>query len=149
MITETGKVIALKGDQAWVQTIRASACQCCAARHGCGQKALATVTGGRANQVLVANTVDARVGDEVVIGIPEQALLGASLLVYALPLLTLVLGSVVGHQLAPSGDLPAMIGGAGGLASGLGLAALWQRRLGSACEPRLVRVQRAASAACQ
>lgn len=50
MITETGKVVAEKGERVWVQTIRASACQSCAARSGCGQRVLASATGGRANQ---------------------------------------------------------------------------------------------------
>lgn len=100
MITETGKVVAVSGDRVWVQTIRISACESCSARSGCGQRALAGVSGGRANQVLVANHLNARVGDEVTVAIEESALLGASLLVYALPLALMVLGAVSGHQLS-------------------------------------------------
>lgn len=149
MITETGKVVAVRGNQVWVQTIRTSACQQCAARHGCGQKALASVTGGRANRILVANSVAARVGDEVVIGIPEEALLGASFLAYAVPLLGLVAGSLAGHAMGGSGDLPALAGGIAGLAAGLAATRLRQRQKGTGYEPRLLRVERTQISVCR
>ncbi|WP_288373165.1 SoxR reducing system RseC family protein, partial [uncultured Marinobacter sp.] len=117
MITETGKVVALKGDRAWVQTIRTSACQSCSARSGCGQRALASVSGGRANQILVANTVDARVGDEVVIGVDEQSVLTASLAVYGLPLVLMVLGSIGAYRWLGATDLVAITGALAGLAA--------------------------------
>ncbi len=148
MITETGKVIALKGEHAWVQTIRTSACQSCAARSGCGQRALASVTGGRANQVLVRNHIQARVGDEVVIGIEESALLGASLLVYALPLATMVLGSLAGNLAGPGSDGWAIAGGAAGLAAGFGVAWFCQRKGRRRYEPRLLRVNPVPLATC-
>lgn len=147
MITETGKVIALKEDQAWVQTIRQSACESCSARSGCGQRVLASATSGRANQVLVRNTVDARVGDEVTLGIDEQALLGASLLVYALPLLLMALASVAGHQLSGGADLGAIAGAVGGLTLGFVLGRWRQTGRGHRYEPRLLRVNRIASGA--
>lgn len=148
MITETGKVVALKGDRVWVQTIRASACQSCAARNGCGQKVLAAATGGRANQILVTNTVNARVGDEVTIGIDERALLSASLVVYATPLIMMVIASVLGHQLSGGQDGVAMLAAAGGLALGFLAARKLQRPGNSGYEPRLVRVNRIASENC-
>lgn len=145
MITETGKVVALSGNRVWVQTIRTSACESCSARNGCGQRALAGVSGGRANQVLVTNSMGARVGDEVTVAIDESALLGASLLVYALPLVLLVLGAVAGHQLSGGLDAVAMLGAALGMAAGFVVA----RRVGSNpardYEPRLVKVGQALS----
>lgn len=141
MITETGKVVAVNGDRVWVQTIRTSACESCSARNGCGQRALAGVSGGRANQVLVANSLNASVGDEVTVAIDESALLGASLLVYALPLVLMVLGAVVGHQLSGGQDIAAMIGAVAAMAAGFVVA----RRVGSSpgrnYEPRLVNVR--------
>lgn len=148
MITESGRVIAEKGDCVWVQTIRASACQSCAARSGCGQKVLATATGGRANQILVANTVHARVGDEVTIGIDERALLGASMLVYALPLVLMVIASVLGHRLSGGQDAIAMLGAVIGLGSGFFAGRRLQARVGRNFEPRLLRVNHIASETC-
>lgn len=141
MITETGRVIAVTGDRVWVQTIRQSACESCSARHGCGQKVLASVSSGRANQVLVSNTLGARVGDEVTVAIAESALLGASLIVYALPLLLFVGGAVIGHQAAQGSDLAAILGGASGLAGGFGLARWLQSRPGQRFEPQLLRIE--------
>lgn len=145
MITERGRVIAVRGGQAWVQTIRMSACQSCSARAACGQRALASVSGGRANQVLVANTLDAGVGDEVSVAIAESALLQASLLVYALPLVLMVAGAIAGHQWAPTMDLYAMAGAAGGLGLGFWLAHRAQGMLGRDCTPQLVRIEQVAA----
>lgn len=142
MITESGKVVALEGSRAWVQTIRTSACQSCSARSGCGQRALASVTGGRANRVRVDNTVGARVGDEVVLGIDEQALLRASLWVYGAPLLLLVVGCIAGFRWFGASDLSAVIGAVVGLAVGFWLVRRWQSANAGAFEPRMLRVQR-------
>lgn len=145
MITENGTVIALKDGRVWVQTIRQSACESCSARSGCGQRVLASATGGRANQVLVENTVRANVGDEVTLGIDEQALLGASLIVYALPLLLMVLASIAGHRLSDGADSWAILGAMLGLAAGFILGRRLQARQGGRYEPRLLRVNRITS----
>ncbi|MDX1457247.1 MAG: SoxR reducing system RseC family protein [Marinobacter sp.] len=140
MITETGKVIAEDGQRVWVQTIRQSACQSCSARQGCGQRVLASASGGKANQVLVDNTLGARVGDEVTVAIDESALLGASILVYALPLALFVLGALLGHQLAPGSDGAAILVSLIGLAAGFGLARGLQHRRHDGYAPQLLRV---------
>lgn len=142
MITETGKVVAVTGQHAWVQTIRTSACQSCAARNGCGQKVLASATGGRANQVRVVNSVNAQVGEDVTLGIDESALLGASLLVYALPLLLMVTASIIGHQLSEGSDFAAMAGAAAGLAFGFLISRKLQSRNAGNYEPMLLRINR-------
>ncbi|MFV8571663.1 SoxR reducing system RseC family protein [Marinobacter sp. SBS5] len=148
MITETGKVIALQGTQAWVQTIQTSACESCSARAGCGQRALAAVSGGKANQILVLNTADAKVGDEVVIGVDEQSLLTASLAVYGVPLLLMVLTSIGAFRLFGGTDLVAIVGAIFGLGAGFWLVRRWQSRSGDRFQPRMVRVNRIASVTC-
>lgn len=140
MITETGRVVAVKDGRAWVQTIRASACESCSAKSGCGQRVLASATAGRANQVLVTNHLNALVGDEVSIAIEESALLSASLLVYAVPLLLLVLGAVTGQQWFPGQDAGAVAGAIAGLAAGFGIARMVQSRAGYGYQPTLIRV---------
>lgn len=148
MITEVGKVVALNGEQAWVQTIRTSACQSCSARAGCGQRALASVSGGRANQVLVANTVGARVGDEVIIGVDEQSLLTVSLAVYGVPLVLMVAFSIAGYHWFGGTDGPAMIGAIAGLLAGFWAVRRWQAGYGDRYQPHLVRVNRLATVTC-
>lgn len=148
MITETGRVVALAGDQVWVQTIRTSACQSCSARSGCGQRALAAVSSGRANQVLVDNSVGARVGDEVVIGLDEQSLLNASLAVYGLPLVLMVLGSLLAHNWVAASDLGAIAGAVSGLFLGFLLVQRWQAEAGERYQPRLLRIKTVSSSTC-
>lgn len=149
MITETGTVVALKGNYAWVRTIRSTACQSCSVKQGCGQRVLAAATGGRASQVLVENNVQADVGDDVTIGIDEKALLGASLLVYALPLVLMVVGSIVGHRLSGEQDPAAITGAVAGLVSGFVLSRKVQSKGGGRYEPKLLRVNRIAALAGQ
>ncbi len=140
--------MALQGAKAWVQTIQTSACESCSARAGCGQRALAAVSGGKANQVLVLNTVDAQVGDEVVIGLDEQSLLTASLAVYGLPLLLMVLASIAAFRLLGETDLVAIVGALVGLGAGFWLVRRWQSQSGDRFQPHMVRVNRIASVTC-
>ncbi|MDC0662625.1 SoxR reducing system RseC family protein [Marinobacter sp. SS21] len=144
MITETGRVIAQDGRKIWIQTIRQSACQSCAARQGCGQRVLASASGGKANQVLVENTLDARVGDEVTVAIDESALLGASMLIYALPLMLFVVAALGGHWLAPESEGVAILLALAGLAAGFGLARGLQHRREDGYAPQLLRINAAA-----
>jgi len=142
VITESGRVVAVSGSTVWVQTIRQSACQSCSARGGCGQPVLAAASGGRANQVQVLNTLHAGVGDDVTLGIAEQALLQASLLVYALPLLLMVAASMAANQLVPGSDGVAIVAAGLGLGAGFLVAKLWQRRMPGDYQPHLMKVNK-------
>ncbi|WP_152206169.1 SoxR reducing system RseC family protein [Marinobacter changyiensis] len=137
MILERGRVVAEKGHQVWVQTIRQSACESCSARQGCGQRALASVTSGRANQILVDNHLNAQVGDEVTVAIAESALLQASLWVYAVPLSALLAGAILGHRLAPGSDGLAILLASLGLGLGFLLVNRHQRCAGPNFRPQL------------
>lgn len=128
MIEETGTVVAVDGDQVWVQTIRQSTCGSCSARKGCGQKALASISDGKANQVRVRNTLNAAVGQSVVIGIEESQLLKASLRVYAIPLVGLVVFALLAAAIWPGSEPATIGGGLLGLGAGLGLLFVLSRR---------------------
>lgn len=118
MLEETGVVVAIDNDQAWVQTIRKSACSSCEAKSGCGQGVLARISDGKANQVLVNNSLKLKVGEEVLIGIPEELLVKASVMVYLFPLLVMiVVASTIEKWLAP-GDGWVAFAGVTGLAVG-------------------------------
>ena len=140
MITETGRVVAVDGEIAWVQTIRTSACESCSARSGCGQRVLAAASSGRANQVLVGNHLNAGVGDQVTVAVSESALLSASLLVYALPLLLLILGAMAGQYWFAGGDAGAVAGAGAGLAVGFSIARFVQARSSASYQPTLIRI---------
>ena len=117
MIRQTGRVLRIDGSIAWIECMRADACGLCPARHAC---ATGWAGGDRSPHRLRARTagVDCRPGAEVVIGIPEGALLRAALLAYGLPLALLTAGAALGAAAGPS---LAAFGAA--LGTGLGLAA--------------------------
>jgi sigma-E factor negative regulatory protein RseC len=97
MLEETAQVVRIKGGEVWVETQRRSSCSSCSAEKGCGTATLSKVLGNRRNVVRVLSTVPLRVGDQVVIGIREQALVRGSLAVYAVPILLLLLGGLIGE----------------------------------------------------
>ena len=86
MVEENAKVLKVEGDVVWVQAIQQSACGSCQAQKGCGHSLLAK-TGQRQIDLPVArNGLDVSVDDQVVIGVPEQAILKSSMLMYGVPL---------------------------------------------------------------
>jgi len=129
VIEENARVVRREGDYAWVETQRKSACGQCSARKGCGTSVLDKVLGRRRSVVRVLNPVDAAPGDEVVIGLGEGAFVRGSLAVYALPLVTLLLGAILGEWLGGS-DALSVLGGLLGLAAGFAWVARFTRRIG-------------------
>ena len=90
----------------------------------------------------------ARVGDEVVIGLDEQSLLNASLIIYGLPLVLMVLASVMAHNWAAGSDLGAIAGAVAGLGVGFWLVQRWQAGAGDRYQPRLLRIKTIPSSTC-
>lgn len=142
MIEETGEVLAVQSDGVLVQTVRQSACSSCTAAKGCGQKLLASVGQGQRFEVLAENPMklSVEVGDQVVLGLAETALLKASMLAYLLPLLLLAIFASLAEWLAAP-EWVVVIAAIGGLAAGL-FAMKW-RVSGPACEeyqPQILRL---------
>ncbi|HTO19445.1 MAG TPA: SoxR reducing system RseC family protein [Pseudomonas sp.] len=90
MIEQEGRVIAVEADAVWVETLRRGACASCSARAGCGQGLMNSLgVSERRGQVRALTDLHLNVGDAVAIGVPERALLAASIQAYLLPLLGL------------------------------------------------------------
>jgi len=87
MIEERAQVVAIKGNKLVLQAQTQSACGSCSARQGCGTSLLSKVIGRKFTRFQVENNVDAAVGDTVIVGIAEDALLKGSLVMYVVPLL--------------------------------------------------------------
>lgn len=129
MIEESAQVVRIDEDGVWVETQRRSTCSGCAAEKGCGTAVLSKVLGNRRTQIRVLADMPLAVGDQVLIGIGEQALVRGSLAVYAVPLLLLLLGALLGRLGGGSGlwhnaEAASLLLGLGGLAAGL----LWLKR---------------------
>jgi sigma-E factor negative regulatory protein RseC len=102
MIEEQAQVVDLNQEGVWVETQRRSACGQCAANKGCGTATLSKVLGNKRNRVRALNpdATPVAIGDEVVIGIEEQALVRGSLALYIMPLFALFLFGLLGSALA-------------------------------------------------
>ncbi|WP_144244463.1 SoxR reducing system RseC family protein, partial [Pseudohaliea rubra] len=117
MLRETGRVVAVEACSVWVETIRKSTCGACAARKGCGHGLLERYASGRRGLVRVLPgsrlaPADCRIDDQVIIELPEDVVLRSSLIVYALPLMTLLAGAALPALGGVSGDVPAAAGAA-------------------------------------
>jgi sigma-E factor negative regulatory protein RseC len=129
MLEETARVVAIEGRDTWVETQRRSSCASCSAQAGCGTSVLAKVLGQRRSRVRVLSDMPLRVGDQVVIGIHEQAMLRGSLAIYAVPIVLLLLGALAGRLGAErllwgSAEAGSVILGCAGLLAGF----MWVKR---------------------
>lgn len=134
MLEETAQVVRIRGEEVWVETQRRSSCDCCAAEKGCGTATLSKVLGNRRNVVRVLSAIPLGVGDRVVIGIREQALVRGSLAVYAVPILLLLLGGLLGELGAQqfiweNAELASVTLGISGLIAGLAWLRRFTRRI--------------------
>jgi len=111
---EEGRVVEVRGGLALVEAVQSDACASCGARDACH-----ALGGDRQRVVRALNPVGAAVGDRVLMTMPRRAVLGASFLVYMVPVLALLVGAVVGQRLGPAWGLSPTGG-----AVLLGLAAL-------------------------
>lgn len=136
MLEETAQVVQIEGTTIWVETQRRSTCSSCSAQPGCGTAVLAKVLGSRRTRVRVLSDLDLSIGDRVVIGIHEQALVQGSLAVYAVPIVLLLLGALIGELgaqrfLWQSAELASTALGLCGLLAGLWWLKKFTRRIGN------------------
>lgn len=113
-IKEQGRVVAIESDCLWVETIRQSTCNSCSAQKGCGHGLMNKAASGQSHHIRVALSADQdsqsfALNDEVDIAIPEKSLVQGALIVYLLPLFTLLAGALLVSQWW-LGDVAAFIG---------------------------------------
>lgn len=101
MILETGRIVAIEAEGVWVETIQQSACGSCKAEKGCGQKLLNKWSGHAAYIWVLLdgrNPAQYALGDEIQIGIPEEVVAKGSMLVYLVPVVSLVALTALAHH---------------------------------------------------
>ena len=118
MIEESGRVVAVESGAGWIETIRHTACQSCSARKGCGHSLMDSQrAGARARVRAMSDDATLACGDQVVVGIPEGALVRGAVMLYLMPLVLMFLAALLGAALPagplPGGDLSAPLGVAG------------------------------------
>lgn len=143
------RVVAVAGGEAWLEPEQTTSCGHCAHSASCGSAereapgigSIASRLAGR--RFALANPpgpAALKVGERVVVGVGERALLGAALTAYGLPLLSaLAAGALVQARFGE--DRLTLVGMLGGLAGGFLMARLRARRLAVRGElaPRFLR----------
>lgn len=124
MIEESGRVVAVDGNQVWIETVRKSSCSGCSARSGCGQGLLSKIKGETRNHICMHTELKLQVGDEVILGLPEQAFIRSSFLAYGLPMLALISAVLATDMVFGLSEPWVILAALLGLATGFGLVKL-------------------------
>lgn len=136
MMEEHARVVALQPGFVWAETERKAACGACSLNKGCGSAVLARLMGTRRTRIKAMNVLPVAVGDEVVLGLAEDALIRGSLVLYALPLLALLLGAFAGEYVSnllrlEPGETWVVLFALTGLAGGFVAVRFFARRISS------------------
>lgn len=113
-------VLSLHGGEAEIAPVGGNGCGHCASGNGCGSGKLSQLfCSSKQRTFKVGNAVNAQVGDEVNIGLPDGVLLRNSILMYVLPLTFMLAAALLASGLfAEAPDGAAMLGAVAGLLAG-------------------------------
>ncbi|WP_353349863.1 SoxR reducing system RseC family protein [Oceaniserpentilla sp. 4NH20-0058] len=141
MVEESARVTKIESDTVWVQAIAKSACGSCQAQKGCGHSLLAKVGQKQIDLPVLKNGFDVQVNDQVIIGVPEQAILRSSMLMYGIPLLAMII-TAMGFSLAGIEEKVSVLGAFVALILGFVWVNRYASRLSfSQWHPKLIRKQ--------
>lgn len=140
MREETARVVDIKAGLLLAEAKGRSACSHCTGGAVCASSVTAKLFGARRVRLVLANHLDARPGDQVVIGIPDELLVRASLLVYLSPLLLMLAAAALVEAWAVN-EMLLSVSALAGLTLGV-LGVRWTIRRGAEqrYRPRLLRV---------
>ncbi len=105
MIEEQATVIAINGQVITVESQIKSTCSSCKQVNTCGNGQVAQAIPQRKLTLELYSNLSLKVGENLVLGIPERNLLSTAWQVYSWPLLGLILGAGLGEWLFQQGIL--------------------------------------------
>jgi sigma-E factor negative regulatory protein RseC len=122
MIEERAVILSLENrpngyPDATLEIERKTACGLCGQTRGCGNSLWGKLFAHKSSAFKAQNSINAKVGDSVVIGINEAALVKSALLLYIVPLVTMLIGAILATQIHDTNGY-AMLGAAIGLVLG-------------------------------
>lgn len=120
MIEEYAVIVDVDGDVASLEIERRTACGLCGQKRGCGNATWGKLLGHDSHTFSASNAINANVGDSVVVGIEENAVLSSAFFMYVVPLFGLLLGAVLADVFL-NNEFYVMLGAA----TGLVLTFLW------------------------
>jgi len=96
MIEETATVISSDTKKIIIETQKKTSCGTCSVNKTCGTGIISTYLKPKTTEFTIKNTVNAKVGDTIVVGINERVFLFGSFLMYILPLLFILCFALLG-----------------------------------------------------
>ncbi len=128
MITEQAIVTRRDGNRVEIELERTSACGKCELTQGCGTGAIGRLLGRRGKPLVIETQRNLNPGDRLQLGLPEAALVRASLITYGLPLLLMIAAGLLSASAGLADGWVALVSIAG-FAAGFNLAARLARKL--------------------
>jgi len=116
MLEASGTVIEVSDGNLRVETQPRSSCSHCSI-DSCTTSVVSQLVGAKRNRVWLENTLGAKVGEQVIIGIQDELLIRASVLSYLLPLMSMLAVAALGGAMGASEGLQGLLAVAG-LAAG-------------------------------
>ena len=83
-----------------LQIVRDKPCGLCGKTQGCGISLFGQFAGHQNSTFSAHNGINAQIGDIVIVGVEDKALLTSALFLYGLPLFGLMFGAMAGTQLS-------------------------------------------------
>jgi sigma-E factor negative regulatory protein RseC len=140
MIEEQVVITSISPEGAWVEGIQQSTCGSCSAKAGCGQHAMSQL-GRKVTLWLPSADLPDRMmlseGQQVVVGLPEGAIMYSTIVLYGLPLISLVLGAIIGH--AAWGEVGSILISIFFMLMGFKLARYWSLHNKQHWQPQFIR----------
>ncbi len=127
LVLESAKVVAVEPGGAWLEAGASTGCANCRAGKGCGVSIFQRLFRLPRHKVYLPTSESLSVGDHVVVGMSQRALLQASLWLYLAPLLGLLAGAIISDLLLGT-EAVTVIGAFTGLVGMLGFVRARQRR---------------------
>lgn len=141
MIHEQAIVVEVNGEHVEIEVQRQGSCGHCSLSASCGVGALGRLLGRRDKTVIIDSELNLKRGDHILIGIPEQGVLRASLLVYGLPLLMLFMAAIIAHVLSNGSEIAVSVSALGGFLGGIYLSSLAvDKRYAAQLNPQILQV---------
>jgi sigma-E factor negative regulatory protein RseC len=95
MIEEYAIVTGREENLAILEIERRTACGLCGQKRGCGNATWGKLLGHKSHTFRAENVIDANVGDSVVVGIDERAILSSVFYLYIVPLLGMLIAAIL------------------------------------------------------
>ena len=118
MIEEHAVILTLESQAennsvATLEIVRKTACGLCGQTRGCGNSVWGKLLSHKSVNFTAQNSINAKVGDSVIVGIDESALMRSALLLYIVPLVSMFFAAILASKISGSEAAPILGAGVG------------------------------------